>query len=349
MTGLISIIIPTYNRFEFIPATINSVFSQTYTNWELIVVDDRSYEEVQNKIRDLCAVDSRIRFYERRSETKGAPVCRNEGLGCANGEYIIFLDSDDVLLPDALHNRVEALESKSETGFVVSLCNEIFHEPGDSYNFINIRTDEDDLLRFVAGDTPWNTSCVMFRFDVVNNYQWDEKLVHAQDTDLFIRLLIEGISYLWIERVDVCKRNNDSSITTGNLYQFEQKAFSSIYRLRKTFLLLEENRLAEPKLMSYLRKAYFKTALKLIDSGYSSIVWIDGIPMFKDNIFEFLKCSLIILNHKLPLSGKLKRKMTEFFTSLKMPASEQRAVDMVDLMGDYHTEKQKLKRIGSYL
>ena len=101
-TPLVSIVIPLYNRAELIAETLQSVLMQFYQNWECIVVDDGSTDNSFQVIKSLFEKDNRIKVYERNREPKGASTCRNIGIEKSNGEYIIFLDSDDLLDSDSL-------------------------------------------------------------------------------------------------------------------------------------------------------------------------------------------------------------------------------------------------------
>ena len=110
MTPTISIIVPCYNAAKSIKRTISSVLQQSYTQWELILVNDGSGDETAAHIRSFS--DSRIRLLEQ--ENKGASSARNNGMRHAKGEWLCFLDSDDSLLPWALECLVSALDSSTD-------------------------------------------------------------------------------------------------------------------------------------------------------------------------------------------------------------------------------------------
>lgn len=101
----VSIITPTYNCGRFIAETIRSVQAQTYTNWEMIIIDDCSTDNTR-KVVEQFANDSRIKYHclERNS---GASVARNTGLKLAKGRWIAFLDSDDLWLPEKLERQIQ--------------------------------------------------------------------------------------------------------------------------------------------------------------------------------------------------------------------------------------------------
>lgn len=102
---LVSVITPAYNAAGVIKETMNSVLSQTYTNWEMLIVDDCSTDRTRDIIREYEAVDSRIRLIELKKNS-GAAVARNTALEQASGSFAAFLDSDDQWLPYKLERQL---------------------------------------------------------------------------------------------------------------------------------------------------------------------------------------------------------------------------------------------------
>lgn len=107
---LVSIIMPSYNTAEYIADSINSVLSQTYTNWELIIVDDCSSDNTDEIVSQFD--DKRIRYLQN-DKNSGAAVSRNKALREAKGKWIAFLDSDDLWMPDKLEKQVRFMEENS--------------------------------------------------------------------------------------------------------------------------------------------------------------------------------------------------------------------------------------------
>ena len=97
--GLVSVILPTFDRAELLPRSIGSVLAQTDGHLELIVVDDGSSDDTEGVVARLA--DPRVR-YLRLPENRGLPAARNAGIAIARGEYVAFQDSDDVWAPDKL-------------------------------------------------------------------------------------------------------------------------------------------------------------------------------------------------------------------------------------------------------
>lgn len=112
MEPLISIIIPCYNSADFITTTINSVIDQTYRNWELVIVDDKSKDDSCKVIEAFVQKHSNIKLI-KLEQNGGVSNARNVGLENAKGKYIAFLDSDDVWLKDKLVKQVSYMEEKS--------------------------------------------------------------------------------------------------------------------------------------------------------------------------------------------------------------------------------------------
>jgi len=112
----VSVIIPTYNYGQYIDKSIDSVLSQTYTDFEIIVIDDGSTDNtrtiVETKYRD------KVKYIYQ--ENRGAPAARNQGLREAKGDFIVFLDADDWFAPENLEYKVNILENNVDVGWVYS-------------------------------------------------------------------------------------------------------------------------------------------------------------------------------------------------------------------------------------
>jgi glycosyltransferase involved in cell wall biosynthesis len=110
MNDLVSIITPSFNTAQFIRQTIDSVLSQTYTNWEMIIVDDCSKDDTEAIVAEYA--DSRIRFL-KNEKNSGAAVSRNRALREAKGKWVAFLDSDDLWVPTKLEKQIRFMEEKN--------------------------------------------------------------------------------------------------------------------------------------------------------------------------------------------------------------------------------------------
>lgn len=111
-SGLVSIITPAYNCANYIGTTIESVLSQTYSYWEMIIVDDCSSDNTEEVVLRYASKDSRIK-YKKLEVNSGAAVARNVAMSMATGQYIAFLDSDDVWLPDKLSAQIQFMQENN--------------------------------------------------------------------------------------------------------------------------------------------------------------------------------------------------------------------------------------------
>jgi glycosyltransferase involved in cell wall biosynthesis len=192
----VSIIIPNFNRENLIIETLDSVLQQTFANWECIIIDDRSTDNSENVINNYIKKDNRFRFYKRNANSrKGANTCRNLGIQISKGEYILFLDSDDILNKNCLKRRVEVIEEYN-TDFVIfdtSVYN--FNKKNVEKKSINkdpiFEMNDSYLLLFLRYEIPWTIMSVLWKKKVFYEYSFDENLLRLQDVDFHLRVLFE--------------------------------------------------------------------------------------------------------------------------------------------------------------
>ena len=108
---LVSIITPCYNGSDYIAETIESVMAQSYSNWEMIVVDDGSKDSTASIVQNYVEKDARIKLI--RQKNKGSAAARNNGIKSAKGRYIALLDSDDVWMPEFLEKQIAFMKEKN--------------------------------------------------------------------------------------------------------------------------------------------------------------------------------------------------------------------------------------------
>lgn len=111
-TALVSIIMPMYNAGKFLSKSIESVLEQTYQNWELLLIDDGSKDDSIDIALAFMEKDSRI-FLLKNEQNMGIAKTRNKGIEASKGQYIAFLDSDDLWLPNKLEVQIKWMEEKN--------------------------------------------------------------------------------------------------------------------------------------------------------------------------------------------------------------------------------------------
>jgi glycosyltransferase involved in cell wall biosynthesis len=112
MNTLVSIITPSYNSVKYIAETIQSVQNQTYQNWEMIIVDDGSSDQTESVVLSIIQNDNRIQFH-KLNHNSGPAVARNTGIEKASGDYMTFIDADDIWFPTFIENNIKTIQ---ETG-----------------------------------------------------------------------------------------------------------------------------------------------------------------------------------------------------------------------------------------
>ncbi len=105
----VSVIVPSYNLGQYLPETLKSVMNQTFTDWECLVVENGSTDGSLSVVNEFCAADTRF-VPIAYTQNQGVAVARNRGLELAEGEYILFLDADDLIGPDYMADAVKALD-----------------------------------------------------------------------------------------------------------------------------------------------------------------------------------------------------------------------------------------------
>lgn len=185
--GLVSVIIPCYNCEKTIAETINSVLSQTYSNWEVLCCDDGSEDDTCSVIENFAERDSRIRLLKRESENKGGSVCRNIGLHNSQGEYVIFLDGDDLLISTCIEKRVQFIKNSN-----YNFC--VF--PFAYYNNSRIgsvgvdKSISNPLYAFAVGHAVWQTTCPIYRRSFVLSINgFNESYQRLQDVEFGLRAI----------------------------------------------------------------------------------------------------------------------------------------------------------------
>ena len=237
----VSVIIPVYNCDRYITQTVESVLSQTYTNYEIIVVDDGSTDNTRQVLEPYFA---RIQYIYQPN--KGVAAARNQGIELAKGELIAFLDHDDVFLPDKLAEQVSHFQNNSQVGMLHSGWYRINHE-GKILGKVEPwhQALELDLQNWLAGK-PVLLSAMMFRRDwLIEAEGLDTGFEQVCDLDLVLRLSLMGCETGWLRKITLCYREhdrNESLKTPVQAKEFEKvlDKFFSLPNVPRKMLELEK-------------------------------------------------------------------------------------------------------------
>lgn len=189
---MVSIVMPAYNAAQTIQDSIESVFAQTVSDWELIVIDDGSKDDTAAILTTLAAKDKRIRFL-KNEKNRGASFTRNRAVALAEGEWIAFLDSDDLWKPEKLEKQL-ALVQECPNMVVCYTASSFIDDAGRSYGYVMPaieRLNYKTLLR----KNLMSCSSVMIRASVMKGIKMPDDKMH-EDYFVWLTVLREyGVAY----------------------------------------------------------------------------------------------------------------------------------------------------------
>lgn len=213
----VSVIVPTYNNSSFLTATIDSVLTQTYPDYELIVVDDGSTDGTAAALRPY---NGQIRYLQQTNQ--GVSAARNQGLDLALGDYIVFLDGDDLLLPHKLARQIAFLEENETVGIVHSGWQTI-DENGRLLKAIEPwhYAPQLDLAAWLLWKPVFLGAMMFRRRWLAQASGFDPALRQAEDTDLLLRLSAAGCPMAWLPELTVCYRQHGTNTMRNGRQQAE--------------------------------------------------------------------------------------------------------------------------------
>lgn len=228
---LVSIIIPTYNRAFFIAETLDNVFSQTYVNWECIIVDDGSTDSTCEILADYCRKDTRFQYHHRPQEfPKGANACRNYGFEISKGEYIQFLDSDDLMSLNKIKKQINAITNNPDVsiltctyGFFKTAVNNSNIKKNEVY-YKNYHKGFDLLNAFGVNGGYFPVHAYLVKREVLDiSGKWNTSLLINQDGEYFCRVLLNCFKIIFVKEATVFYRV-DSGFNTSTSKSSEKMA-----------------------------------------------------------------------------------------------------------------------------
>ncbi|PSB31103.1 glycosyltransferase family 2 protein [Chlorogloea sp. CCALA 695] len=250
----VTVIIPTYNTITYLPKTLESVLNQTFTDFEIIIIDDGSTDTTAKWLGNL--VEPRIKIVVQTNQ--GVAVARNKGIALASGKYIAFLDSDDLWEPTKLEKQVQCLDADPAVGLVNTWIKNI-DEQGNDLVVVRVPEAEGNVWNQIIEENLILCGSVpMIRrssFEEVGVF--DCNLLSAEDWDMWIRLAAK-YSFALIKEPLVSYRQHLKS-KSNNL---EKHLSHRLKVIDKTFL-------AAPPQMQHLKnravgRAYLAIAWKLL-------------------------------------------------------------------------------------
>lgn len=190
MAAMISIIIPNYNKRPYVRETVESALAQGATS-QIVVVDDVSTDGSYELLREMAAFDPRIELV-RMDANRNASACRNRGLRVARGDFVIFLDSDDVLARSCCEQRLAAI--KKYPGYDLWVFPmQLFRESVTAPHGVAVPQDGDHGRRFLAHRLDWQTMQPVWRKSFLDRLGgFDESFSRLQDPEIHARAMLTG-------------------------------------------------------------------------------------------------------------------------------------------------------------
>jgi teichuronic acid biosynthesis glycosyltransferase TuaG len=224
---LVSIIMPTYNCGNFIGGSLDSVISQTYKNWEIIIVDDCSTDDTEGVVKKYSLIDDRIKYYKLKKNS-GAAVARNKAVDIANGTYIGFLDSDDLWFPEKLKKQISFME-QNKCSFSCTSYTKI-NENGDDLNHTvkaKKKSNYNDILKRCPGN-----STVIYNASVLGKFKIPD-IRKRNDYVMWLQVIKKAAFLYGIEEPLGSYRIREGSLSVKkvNLVKYQWKVYREIEQL----------------------------------------------------------------------------------------------------------------------
>lgn len=225
MEVTVSIITPCYNAEEYIEKAIMSVLNQTFTAWEMLIVNDCSTDNSEKVIKDYCAKDSRIKYFKTKHRSGSPSLPRNIGIENARGKYIAFLDADDIWLPDKLESQIKFME-QNNVNFVYSDYEKI--------DYLGNRNNR--VIKMPSVSTFWDVieTCtipcltVIMTKDIIGNTRF--KNIAKEDFAFWLDILKKNVIAYKTEGVLALYREQKTS-RSGNKYNMIKEQWQILRKI----------------------------------------------------------------------------------------------------------------------
>lgn len=240
----ISVIIASYNYAQFLSDAINSVLSQSYQDWELIIVDDGSCDNSVEIIKDFCSKDERIKFFTHENgQNKGLKETLLLGISHATGDWIAFLESDDFFAPDNFLKKVEIIKKHPDAKLIfnkVEFLDEGSKKPKwmkksfekKQENLSKMKFPRNMFYDFYINNMILTFSCVMVEAETLKNTNFNSPVDNLLDWWLWIHLAYQNNFYYLNEELSYWRLHAKSYISNGKTFLFcplQIQAYQDVY------------------------------------------------------------------------------------------------------------------------
>ena len=213
MSELVSVVMPVHNAGKYLEEAIRSVMSQTYSNWELLIVNDNSTDNSMEIANRLASEDCRIKVFDNPTPTGYPATPRNMAVSLANGRYIAFLDSDDAWLPDKIEHQLPYFNESKKIGVVFSNYEKVDEESNREERIVKARkfTSYKQLL---LGNVIGNVTAM---YDVERVGKVYFSMVRHEDYAMWLSILKRGFVARNTGKVVALYRVSDNSVSSRKM------------------------------------------------------------------------------------------------------------------------------------
>lgn len=258
----VSVIIPIYNGNQFVSTAIQSVRNQTIRDLEILLVDDASTDGTLIEL-EAHLMDHRVRFF-RNSRNLGIPATKNKAIRLANGQYIAFLDQDDIWLPNKLEIQLPYLELNDDLGLICSgvyFINKHGCLIGKKVLGVTESQPPSQVKRLLLGNFITNSSAMVRKSCLEKIGYFNEKLRGADDYDLWIRIA-ENYRIHYLKKILIKKRLHSASFSESHIQTMMEDKLTTIYSA------INRNPYLANELRNFIANVYRSSAMKYAVMGH---------------------------------------------------------------------------------
>lgn len=280
LSPLVSIIVPCFKQAQYLPEALDSVLAQTYPYWECIIVDDGSPDNTEEVSKTYCAKDDRFKYV--RKENGGHSSARNFGLKFAKGDYLQYLDCDDLLEKRKFELQINQLRKENFLHEVISVVKHLYFVKDDMNQIIEknsshpkICHDYDNPMDLIIESWQYFSGFVVHSWLwskelVIKTGNWNESLSKNEDGEYFSRILSLAKKVKFCDNTCVYYRHNASSM-------------SNTISERKQIDQLKSVRLISERIRQY---RYNEDIKEIIFKNYVHYMWPDNSSMEYSEMFK---------------------------------------------------------------
>ncbi len=252
MKPAISVIMSVYNGETYLVEAVESVRSQTFENWELVIINDCSTDSTPALLAELAAKDERIKVHTNEVNLK-LPTSLNKAISLCEGKYIARMDADDICLPDRLEKQFAFMEAHPEVSLsscrFMTMKNGVFASGGAGG-----RCDSEALQAMLFVSNPILHPGVIAKADVMKKYGYDTTLTCTEDLELWTRMAAQGETLQILPECLLLYRLHDKQITSTTL----ERQRTEVLKIQKAYYAALLNGLDEQWFEFYINGVYFR-------------------------------------------------------------------------------------------